>query len=94
MEDYHTASQRLALFVEIPRVVLPNIIFQSFPNIEADMYLQAFEGEYPKLVRLYHDLWSRLRLTAMQVTGSRNTSVGLQELGKKNGEVDFGNHIC
>ena len=41
----------------------------------ANMFIkQAFEGEYPKLLRLYNDLWKRLQLftanMAMPVAGA------------------------
>jgi len=29
--------------------------------------VQAFEGEYPKMLRLYLETWSKLRLSAVQV---------------------------
>ena len=37
-------------------------IDNSCPFFLASTFLkQAFEGEYPKLLRLYNDLWSRLQ---------------------------------
>ena len=35
---------------------------ELFFRLSASAFLkQAFEGEYPKLLRLYNDLWSRLK---------------------------------
>ena len=34
--------------------------------VKSNFIKQAFEGEYPKLLRLYLDLWSKLRLSALQ----------------------------
>ena len=46
--------------------------FYSFVWFSASTFLkQAFEGEYPKLLRLYNDLWKRLHQFSLNVeTGS------------------------
>ena len=38
---------------------------------------QAFEGEYPKLLRLYNDLWSRLQQFS-SASNSTSVSLGIQ----------------
>uniref|UniRef100_A0A8C2V143 Conserved oligomeric Golgi complex subunit 5 n=1 Tax=Chinchilla lanigera TaxID=34839 RepID=A0A8C2V143_CHILA len=41
----------------------------------SSMFLkQAFEGEYPKLLRLYNDLWKRLQQYSQNIQGNFNTS--------------------
>lgn len=35
---------------------------------------QAFEGEYPKLLRLYNDLWKRLQQYSHNTQGNFSTS--------------------
>ena len=35
---------------------------------------QAFEGEYPKLLRLYNDLWKRLQQYSQNIQGNFNAS--------------------
>lgn len=35
---------------------------------------QAFEGEYPKLLRLYNDLWKRLQQYSQSIQGNFNCS--------------------
>lgn len=35
---------------------------------------QAFEGEYPKLLRLYNDLWKRLQQYGQNTQGNFRTS--------------------
>lgn len=35
---------------------------------------QAFEGEYPKLLRLYNDLWKRLQQYGQNIQGKFNAS--------------------
>ena len=42
---------------------------------------QAFEGEYPKLLRLYNDLWKRLQQFSsnLQVTSSGPSSGDMPE---------------
>lgn len=35
---------------------------------------QAFEGEYPKLLRLYNDLWKRLQQYSQNLQGSFTSS--------------------
>ncbi|KAL4226453.1 Conserved oligomeric Golgi complex subunit [Mactra antiquata] len=43
---------------------------------------QAFEGEYPKLLRLYNDLWKRLQQFSLSVdTGSMSIATDLLESG-------------
>ncbi|NXX38150.1 COG5 protein, partial [Tricholaema leucomelas] len=47
--------------------------FQS--ATDSSMFLkQAFEGEYPKLLRLYNDLWKRLQQYSQNIQRSLNTS--------------------
>ncbi|XP_028933803.1 conserved oligomeric Golgi complex subunit 5 isoform X2 [Ornithorhynchus anatinus] len=47
--------------------------FQAAAN--SSMFLkQAFEGEYPKLLRLYNDLWKRLQQYSLNIQGSFNPS--------------------
>nr|XP_025839854.1 conserved oligomeric Golgi complex subunit 5 [Vulpes vulpes] len=42
---------------------------------DSSMFLkQAFEGEYPKLLRLYNDLWKRLQQYSQNIQGKFNTS--------------------
>ena len=36
---------------------------------------QAFEGEYPKLLRLYNDLWRRLQEFSANMNSSSSTSL-------------------
>ncbi|XP_055139591.1 conserved oligomeric Golgi complex subunit 5 isoform X7 [Symphalangus syndactylus] len=44
-------------------------------NELASMFLkQAFEGEYPKLLRLYNDLWKRLQQYSQNIQGNFNAS--------------------
>ena len=38
---------------------------------------QAFEGEYPKLLRLYNDLWTRLQQYS-SASNSTSVSLGIQ----------------
>ncbi|XP_006882749.1 PREDICTED: conserved oligomeric Golgi complex subunit 5 [Elephantulus edwardii] len=59
--------------------------FQTATN--SSMFLkQAFEGEYPKLLRLYNDLWKRLQQYSKNIQGNFNASgptdicVDLQQL--------------
>lgn len=41
----------------------------------ASMFLkQAFEGEYPKLLRLYNDLWKRLQQYSENIQRNFNTN--------------------
>lgn len=43
--------------------------------LAASMFLkQAFEGEYPKLLRLYNDLWKRLQQYSQNSQGKFNAS--------------------
>lgn len=43
--------------------------------LAASMFLkQAFEGEYPKLLRLYNDLWKRLQQYSQNIQGKFNAS--------------------
>nr|XP_037860765.1 conserved oligomeric Golgi complex subunit 5 [Chlorocebus sabaeus] len=43
--------------------------------LAASMFLkQAFEGEYPKLLRLYNDLWKRLQQYSQNIQGNFNAS--------------------
>ncbi|XP_059876238.1 conserved oligomeric Golgi complex subunit 5 isoform X1 [Delphinus delphis] len=47
--------------------------FQTATN--SSMFLkQAFEGEYPKLLRLYNDLWKRLQQYSQSIQGNFNCS--------------------
>ncbi|XP_068829171.1 conserved oligomeric Golgi complex subunit 5 isoform X2 [Capricornis sumatraensis] len=47
--------------------------FQTATN--SSVFLkQAFEGEYPKLLRLYNDLWKRLQQYSQNIQGSFNAS--------------------
>uniref|UniRef100_A0AAA9SV23 Conserved oligomeric Golgi complex subunit 5 n=1 Tax=Bos taurus TaxID=9913 RepID=A0AAA9SV23_BOVIN len=47
--------------------------FQTATN--SSMFLkQAFEGEYPKLLRLYNDLWKRLQQYSQNIQGNFNAS--------------------
>ncbi|XP_065739811.1 conserved oligomeric Golgi complex subunit 5 isoform X7 [Phocoena phocoena] len=47
--------------------------FQTATN--SSMFLkQAFEGEYPKLLRLYNDLWKRLQQYSQSIQGNFNSS--------------------
>ncbi|XP_010288193.1 PREDICTED: conserved oligomeric Golgi complex subunit 5-like, partial [Phaethon lepturus] len=47
--------------------------FQS--ATDSSMFLkQAFEGEYPKLLRLYNDLWKRLQQYSQNIQRNFNTS--------------------
>ncbi|XP_032498551.1 conserved oligomeric Golgi complex subunit 5 isoform X1 [Phocoena sinus] len=47
--------------------------FQTATN--SSMFLkQAFEGEYPKLLRLYNDLWKRLQQYSRSIQGNFNSS--------------------
>ncbi|KAM8978315.1 conserved oligomeric Golgi complex subunit 5 isoform 2-T2 [Sarcophilus harrisii] len=47
--------------------------FQTATN--SSMFLkQAFEGEYPKLLRLYNDLWKRLQQYSQNIQGNFNSS--------------------
>ncbi|XP_060013260.1 conserved oligomeric Golgi complex subunit 5 isoform X1 [Lagenorhynchus albirostris] len=47
--------------------------FQTATN--SSMFLkQAFEGEYPKLLRLYNDLWKRLQQYSQSIQGTFNCS--------------------
>ncbi|XP_036285618.1 conserved oligomeric Golgi complex subunit 5 [Pipistrellus kuhlii] len=47
--------------------------FQEATN--SSMFLkQAFEGEYPKLLRLYNDLWKRLQQYSQNIQGKFNAS--------------------
>ncbi|XP_077020684.1 conserved oligomeric Golgi complex subunit 5 [Tamandua tetradactyla] len=47
--------------------------FQMATN--SSMFLkQAFEGEYPKLLRLYNDLWKRLQQYSQNISGNFNAS--------------------
>ncbi|XP_068022999.1 conserved oligomeric Golgi complex subunit 5 isoform X3 [Melanerpes formicivorus] len=47
--------------------------FQS--ATDSSMFLkQAFEGEYPKLLRLYNDLWKRLQQYSQNIQRNLNTS--------------------
>ncbi|XP_030898034.1 conserved oligomeric Golgi complex subunit 5, partial [Leptonychotes weddellii] len=42
---------------------------------DSSMFLkQAFEGEYPKLLRLYNDLWKRLQQYSQNIQGKFNAS--------------------
>ena len=42
--------------------VCPSPLSRLFPGQAEQTYIrQAFEGEYPKLVRLHCDLWTRLQ---------------------------------
>lgn len=44
-------------------------------RVAASMFLkQAFEGEYPKLLRLYNDLWKRLQQYSQTIQGKFNAS--------------------
>ncbi|XP_072509159.1 conserved oligomeric Golgi complex subunit 5 isoform X3 [Notamacropus eugenii] len=46
--------------------------FQTATN--SSMFLkQAFEGEYPKLLRLYNDLWKRLQQYSQNIQGNFNS---------------------
>lgn len=40
---------------------LKSIFFNYLFDSASTFLKQAFEGEYPKLLRLYNDLWSRLQ---------------------------------
>lgn len=37
---------------------------------------QAFEGEYPKLLRLYNDLWRRLQQYSATLQGALTAGIG------------------
>ncbi|KAM4676724.1 conserved oligomeric Golgi complex subunit 5 [Discoglossus pictus] len=52
------------------------ILFSQFEKAtNSSMFLkQAFEGEYPKLLRLYNDLWKRLQQYSQNLQGSFTNS--------------------
>ena len=49
---------------------------------------QAFEGEYPKLLRLYNDLWKRLQQFSSHMisVGNLDIDVTLPEDGEQSGD--------
>lgn len=57
-----------------------NILTEEFTAAanESSFLKQAFEGEYPKLLRLYNDLWKRLR--QFNVTSNTTATVSLTDL--------------
>lgn len=64
-------------------------IKQLFLPTDASFLKQAFEGEYPKLLRLYNDLWRRLYQYSITLTVT--PSAGAVEFtgAKENEEDDF-----
>ena len=46
---------------------------------------QAFEGEYPKLLRLYNDLWRRLQQFSITTANSMSQS---EPSGEEEGNVE------
>lgn len=49
-----------------------------FPLSPASSFLkQAFEGEYPKLLRLYNELWRRLQQYSASLQGVLTSSGGM-----------------
>ncbi|MEQ2269906.1 hypothetical protein XENORESO_011991 [Xenotaenia resolanae] len=57
---------------------------------EASCFLkQAFEGEYPKLLRLYNELWRRLQQYSTSLHGALTSSGGLDmSLDITNAEIE------
>ncbi|MEQ2285235.1 hypothetical protein AMECASPLE_029751, partial [Ameca splendens] len=57
---------------------------------EASCFLkQAFEGEYPKLLRLYNELWRRLQQYSTSLQGALTSSGGLDmSLDITNAEIE------
>ncbi|MEQ2195819.1 Conserved oligomeric Golgi complex subunit, partial [Xenoophorus captivus] len=50
---------------------------------------QAFEGEYPKLLRLYNELWRRLQQYSTSLQGALTSSGGLDmSLDITNAEIE------
>ncbi|XP_065739810.1 conserved oligomeric Golgi complex subunit 5 isoform X6 [Phocoena phocoena] len=47
---------------------------QSLSELASMFLKQAFEGEYPKLLRLYNDLWKRLQQYSQSIQGNFNSS--------------------
>nr|XP_060484414.1 conserved oligomeric Golgi complex subunit 5 [Panthera onca] len=76
---------------EVVKVCLDENIFYLFIEEcreKSSMFLkQAFEGEYPKLLRLYNDLWKRLQQYSQNIQGKFNAGgtadvcVDLQHIG-------------
>lgn len=48
--------------------ILTDVLADS--SAKSNFIKQAFEGEYPKLLRLYLDTWSKLKLVAVQINTS------------------------
>ena len=69
----------LLSFFSIPSLIIW-ISFCQFFFSASTFIKQAFEGEYPKLLRLYNDLWKRLEQfasTMATVTTETNTDSGI-----------------
>ncbi|XP_070847800.1 conserved oligomeric Golgi complex subunit 5 isoform X1 [Chaetodon trifascialis] len=75
-----------------------NTLIEVFHNAtEASSFLkQAFEGEYPKLLRLYNELWRRLQLYSATLQGvltsGRGMDISLDITSTERGSQDLFTH--
>lgn len=54
------------------------VFFSVCGSLVASSFLkQAFEGEYPKLLRLYNELWRRLQQYSTSLQGALTSSGGM-----------------
>lgn len=72
----HT-QKKLRLFINpnFNCVFFSVCVFGSF--VASSFLKQAFEGEYPKLLRLYNELWRRLQQYSTSLQGALTSSGGM-----------------
>ncbi|KAB0342542.1 hypothetical protein FD754_019468, partial [Muntiacus muntjak] len=68
----NTAAFRASLWTNMEKLV--DHIFTVCGQVTSMFLKQAFEGEYPKLLRLYNDLWKRLQQYSQNIQGNFNSS--------------------
>lgn len=61
------------IFCFSPASVTPD----CFLHVASSFLKQAFEGEYPKLLRLYNELWRRLQQYSTSLQGALSGTTGL-----------------
>ena len=67
-----------------------NVLCIIAVNFVANTFIkQAFEGEYPKLLRLYNDLWKRMQQFSGSMVGSVSTPTPMSPMQTPETEGDM-----
>lgn len=59
-----------------PFIVKGVLTPDSCPRVASSFLKQAFDGEYPKLLRLYNELWRRLQQYSTSLQGALTATPG------------------